>query len=1275
MSNEEGQEQLKTLKLKVELPKCLSIRTEIVEIETTLDETLPQLKETLGLIPKTENLTNFNIFYKDINLFECFSEVNSFGDVLEALGLSNIDTLLLKIVEKSYNLAAIYQHLLKFRQVIGLHLLDNTNDEFGVAGGVQKFTSLGLTEVNKPKEPKPEETTESDKDSQQEIELSSEDKALITNITEQLTSGNTIDIVSVGAFEKLYKDLKIPLKSLTISQWSPVPQFRKSKGDLLYLQLQTLEGEIFQITCHSSGFFVNKSSSANFNPAMKETVKSDKSFVLFDLVSSLSPLFEKTLIENNNNLSSGTKHPETYLLPSNSFVAYPWTVNPSALGKTADVSQSQLKLLDGGVDGGDSVRDWNEEFQSIKELPRTTINERILRDKLLNKTIHEFNRSATETAINIINGNITSLNISEDPQQLTYLRNGIFYSYGIDATGAFEVSGGDEAARYTAGKDVNTIKILNRLDSSEIHNLLTLVVDYMGKRIICQAPVPGIFQETRDINTNEVLDKVVYGLNSDNSAIVVNDSFEESWKAIAEAFHLKPHTVELPNGIKSEKKLAVSKDMKGLLGTDGRKYMIDTYRTVPLDINFIEKHYKEEDDTSYPHKETLLRHEAVEEWWRRKMAVLIKEETEKLESEGKVKENDEKPKILVESNQVSVNTDAFSGVNESKEDQQEVREISEFVYTLIEEFLADSSSQLVAFDGSHFAAQLHKSGINMRYLGYIAEQCVDLKQKELDQIQTKIKENLKLSEELAAKEKEAEDNKKEETKVEEKEEEDKEDKKEEPSAGVFEPVAANYETIYNHTVIEMISRAVKHILRQFARDLPINLMTSFVSHFMNCLLGSKVTETPLCLIDEDLKAFSELKHLKFISLNTKSVEQLVSQEVYRRFRFKLPENFLDHISPAHLLREVSIKFGIQWKASNYSFTKEQQAANKDQEVIIESEVVTKKGKKGKKQSTIVEKVVSRQTTFVPDDIICFTPLAKDSSFKPTLLDEISETAKIELSKEQKNGIMLYNELLGFYEQIFGRIHPETASYYGQLSQLYAELGMFYEASNLARVACIINERVHGLDNYNTITAYVNDAFFESNNNDLVNSTKLYQRAIDLWSSCYGYDHPSFITTFANLADNMANAKLYDASRKLFEKSIELSIKLNGEESEVTGLIKYRYAYSLVAANNYKIAREYFSDCHNIFKKVISPTDTFTVKSLNFTTNIGTYLEYEKHEKAKKLELLKQKAKVNVPVSNGQKPKNKKKGKSKTIEINKEIASKSVDDILAFIEGPSSKSKK
>lgn len=99
------------------------------------------------------------------------------------------------------------------------------------------------------------------------------------------------------------------------------------------------------------------------------------------------------------------------------------------LQNVPDLSRSQLSSLINGVDGADYIKDWNNDIQSIKELPTTTVQERIIREKLIQKSLFEFNKTATETAINIIKGNIPPLNPDESSDKFIYLEMGFLFKW------------------------------------------------------------------------------------------------------------------------------------------------------------------------------------------------------------------------------------------------------------------------------------------------------------------------------------------------------------------------------------------------------------------------------------------------------------------------------------------------------------------------------------------------------------------------------------------------------------------------------------------------------------------------------------------------------------------------------------------------------------------------------------------------------------------------------------------------------------------------------
>ena len=91
---------------------------------------------------------------------------------------------------------------------------------------------------------------------------------------------------------------------------------------------------------------------------------------------------------------------------------------------------------------------------------------------------------------------------------------------------------------------------------------------------------------------------------------------------------VKKHAVWDKEGKRHD--LEGSVETKGLLGTDGRKYVLDLYRITPLDVAWAEEvEASNESGVKYPHRMSVLRLELVEAYWRMKMQDYVKAEVEK----------------------------------------------------------------------------------------------------------------------------------------------------------------------------------------------------------------------------------------------------------------------------------------------------------------------------------------------------------------------------------------------------------------------------------------------------------------------------------------------------------------------------------------------------------------------------------------------------------------------------------------------------------------------
>lgn len=1276
------------LKLRILLPACLRTKIEFVETHHTLQETISDVKEALAATSVLNSLTNYSLVYQGVRITDNFDDFSTLGD---ALGEVSGDVKL-ELVERPYTLKDVYEHLVRFRENIGMNFFDHAARSEGVAAGGSKLNSLGLrnieatsaSEDGEESDEKKEEEKKDDKEQKEQKEktpeIADEDKSAIRDVAKVLIEPSSLNLVAHASADSVLSTWKLPIKSLSLSQWNPVPQQQRLKGDLLYLTLTTLESETFSITCHASGFFVSRLSNAYFNPALKINEKGvfHREYLLLNLVSELSAQFSATIESNKQALANHSQFSESYLIPSQAPASYPWLVSEQELKEQTvpDISRSQVPLLSNGVDGAELVKDWNDEFQGIKEFPRESFNERLLRDKLLNKYIQEFNQTAVSTAVDILKGNLVPLNPAESRDKHIFLRNNIFYSFGVNATGAHDNTGGDEAARYCFAKDLATVKLLNRVDVSGVFNLLTCIVDYLGERIICQAPVPGVFSDSTDEN-GEPIDKVAYGYSLEANQIKSSAEFDEVLKPFAEAFYLKKHNVKLADGA-SGNDLVVSKDTKGIIGTDNRKYIIDLYRSTPLDIEFLDAHYNGS-ETSYPHKEASVRHEAVAEWYKRKAAAIFKVETERMEKEGEF-DKEEKPQVAIPHDQITLNPDAFTGVEDSEEDKNSVREVSKFVRDhLIPEFLDDVAKNAVPFDGAQLSDYLHKIGINLRYLGEIASASLT----KLEQHNAELADIIKANENLIAQRAEEEKARKEageEKKEEENKKDDKDDK--EPSAAKLVPVVANMNALHRLAVQEMIARASKHVLRKEGQAVPALLKPYFVAHFHNCLLGSAVNEVPEVIVDEAIKPLFSEKELEFSKITPASIADLVSKEVYIRYRYTLPSDWVSNMKPLPLLREIALKFGIQWRAQEYYFTKQefdaaQQKVDTDAKEPVVETSHKKKGKK--KQQPVAVESAKKTTVFVADDIINFVPVVRDSTFRCSFVDEIFETARHQIKNGEKDvGLALLSELVSFYQQIYGSVHLETTAFYSTLAQIYTECNMNVEASIVARKAAILYERLTGVDSYETINSYSKASFYDSMNKDHLSAIKLNTRAFENWSVVYGEDHPNTVNTLSNFGNILQELNLIGDAKKFFEKAIEISVALNGEVCDITGIIRHRYGVSLVQAENYKGALEQFNKATDIFNKVVGPDDVITKECATFASNISGYLAYSEHQLAEKKKQLAQQAKNAKSASKAAPkaaPAQTKGKKGKKQNVDPDIASKSVDEILSFIEGKLSSKKK
>ena len=1096
-------------------------------------EQVQDLRQSIVETPDTFQYTCFHLEHNG-------ERINDFIELSEVKDLAQDSKITL--VEDPYTEKEARMHLVRMRELIGA-AGDRSDQLQGICAGASLHDDLfGAAVATESAKEKVAET----QDSLAGYEV--ESKADISTI-----------------LPKDQNTLPKTVKGLSVSQWNPPPHHLRQRGHLLYLLLTTLEGEQHQITAGIGGFFVNKSSSNKFDPFSKPAPKSHSAHSLLNLISILSPSFDASFLELQK--VNGQRDLLTTFPFQNAIPANPWIVHSTAVQHhQSDPTRSQEAYLTGGSDGAENLRDWNEEFQTTRELPRETLQDRVFRERLTSKLFADYNDAAARGAVLVARGEVAPLNPTEGKDAQIFIYNNIFYSFGADGVQTFASEGGDEAARVAVGKDVSGVKAVNQLDIQNLFTPGTVVVDYLGKRIVGQSIVPGIFKQ-REPGEHQI----DYGGVEGRDVVTENEAFIPVFEKLSKALHVKKHAVWDKEGKRHD--LEGSVETKGLLGTDGRKYVLDLYRIAPLDVAWQEQVAAEEQENKYPHRMSILRLELVEAYWRSRMQEYVKAEIEKRKSakpeqkeiepvETKDDHTDENPeetaddskafeheKVDISNFDLALNPDVCSGqvpqTDEEKaeyeKDEKEVRALCAFLREkVIPELVHDLYESDVGFpmDGVAMTQLLHKRGINIRYIGLLTA----LAQEKGQRIKA------------------------------------------------FVTVA----------IQEMVARAFKHISNSYLRHLPSIFAPNAISHLLNCLLGQTMNSEPKAEIGDDQSFFPEGDY-SFQQVTPDSLKKQIEQQIKMRFRFDLPERWQSSIKPLQLLREVCLKTGIQLGARDFIFSSdtsiEAPVANGTATNGVQHEEHKKKKTKkvrARSESPAEDVKTKPQTTFVPDDILNVTPIVKDASPKSSLAEEALEAGKISLAQGQKQlGQELVLESLSLHEQIYGILHPEVAKMYHSLSTIYYQTDEKEAAVELARKAVIVTERTLGIDSHDTILAYLNLSLFEHHVGNTKRALKYVRHALDVWKVIYGPHHPDSITTMNNAAVMFQSLKEYSESRRWFEACFTVCEEFYGRQSINAATILFQLAQALALDGDAKGAVNKMRDAYNVFLNELGADDRNT----------------------------------------------------------------------------------
>ena len=178
----------------------------------------------------------------------------------------------------------------------------------------------------------------------------------------------------------------------------------------------------------------------------------------------------------------------------------------------------------------------------------------------------------------VIDGNVMAINPSEETKMQMFIWNNIFFSLGFDVRDHYKDFGGDVAAYVAPTNDLNGVRTYNAVDVEGLYTLGTVVVDYRGYRVTAQSIIPGILERDQE-------QSVIYGSIDFGKTVVSHPRYLELLERTSRPLKILRHRVL--NDRDEEVELCSSVECKGIIGNDGRHYILDLLRTFPPDLNFL----------------------------------------------------------------------------------------------------------------------------------------------------------------------------------------------------------------------------------------------------------------------------------------------------------------------------------------------------------------------------------------------------------------------------------------------------------------------------------------------------------------------------------------------------------------------------------------------------------------------------------------------------------------------------------------------------------------
>ncbi|KAM9317995.1 clustered mitochondria protein homolog isoform 3-T4 [Pholidichthys leucotaenia] len=1047
------------------------------------------------------------------------------------------------------------------------------------------------------------------------------------------------------------------LKVLTMSGWNPPPGNRKMHGDLMYLYIITVEERHVSVTASTRGFYLNQSTTYTFNP--KPANPSFLSHSLVELLSQISPAFKKNFTALQKKRVQ--RHPfERIATP---FQVYSWTApqvdHAMDCVRAEDAYTSRLGYEE-HIPG--QTRDWNEELQTTRELPRKNLPERLLRERAIFKVHSDFAAAATRGAMAVIDGNVMAINPGEETRMQMFIWNNIFFSLGFDVRDHYRELGGDAAAHAAPTNDLNGVRAYGAVDVEGLYTLGTVVVDYRGYRVTAQSIIPGILEREQE-------QSVIYGSIDFGKTVVSHSKYLELLDKTSRPLKVQRHNVM--NDKNETVELCSSVECKGIIGNDGRHYILDLLRTFPPDLNFLPvdgvELSAESQRQGFPrqhrHRLACLRQELIEAFVEHRYLLFMKmaalqlmqqkanresnkadtptiteaSETPK-ESKSDMdttqnaardcstatdmstdstnqtddattvasqsithsEESSLKPSINGPLNPTGTQNGECKGPLEGKELEESIPGLTrakELAETLVAEDGSgiDPKSREVVLNACKAVGSISNTSFDIRFNPDIFSPGVRFPEESVDDIQ-KQKQLLKdaaaflISCQIPSLVKDCLDH----------------------SAlpmdgttltealhqrginvrylGTFleyvdkTQAKAQLEHIYRIGITELITRCAKHIFKTYLQGVELSALSAAVSHFLNCFLSSfpdAVTHLPPDELVSRRKSRKRRNRVPgggdntaWASLTPSELWKNIASEAQSYYHYTVQCESVDQVVEKYglqkitLLREISIKTGIQILIKEYNFDSRHKPA------------------------------------FTEEDILNIFPVVKHVNPKASDAFHFFQSGQAKVQQGfLKEGCELINEALNLFNNVYGAMHLEICACLRLLARLNYILGDNPEALSNQQKAVLMSERVLGIEHPNTIQEYMHLALYCFANGQLSTSLKLLYRARYLMLLICGEDHPEMALLDSNIGLVLHGVMEYDLSLRFLENALTINAKYHGPRSLKVALSHHLVARVYESKAEFRSALQHEKEGYTIYKNQMGEAHEKTKESSEYLKHL------------------------------------------------------------------------